>query len=320
MMSDWIESDSLELPHGLAALPMQQHQTYGAACRLTGCRVRRFTLAGGPADAPLASAQVLVRRWWLLGSAALLSRGPVWAPEVPAEARRAGLEALLARLRREHRAVLVTPELEAGVDPLAGSGWLEAVTPCSLASLRLDAPAEELRARMHGKWRNRLKRAEQAERDGLEIRNAPMLPRWDHWLLRKEAVQSRARGYRALPPQFTAAWVEAGGPGSARLFTAWKDGLPAAAMLFLLHGPGASYHVGWAGPAGREAGAHNLLMWRAMLWLKAQGVSQLDLDVLDTETAPGLVRFKLGSGAQATALGATRLAAPGSRFFAGRTV
>ncbi|SFC84338.1 GNAT family N-acetyltransferase [Tropicimonas isoalkanivorans] len=316
MKLDWIETESLRLPQGLSALPMQQHEIYGQACEATGCRVRRFALSAGPSGPVRASAQVLVRRWPLLGQAALLSRGPVWEAEVPLEERRAALNALLERLRQEHRAVAVTPEIDACGDPLAESGWLEAVTPCTLASLRVDASEDELRARMSGKWRNRLKRAEQAELEGLEIRDAPMPPKQDHWLLRKEVIQSRARGYRSVPPEFTRAWVAAGGPGSARLFTAWKGGLPAAAMLFLVHSPGASYHVGWTGPAGRETAAHNLLLWRAMLWLRDRGVKQLDLDVLDTAAAPGLVRFKLGSGARALSLGATRLMAPGSRFFA----
>ncbi|WP_161470920.1 GNAT family N-acetyltransferase [Tropicimonas marinistellae] len=294
---------------------MQQHETYGAACVASGCRVRRFVLRSRE-GCVLAAAQVLVRRWMLLGTAALLSRGPVWAPGTAAAFRQAALIRLLDRLRTEHRCVAVTPELCGGVDPLAHCGWLEAVTPCHLASLRLDAPPDVLRARMHGKWRNRLARAEQAERDGLEIRHAPMPPDPGHWLLRKEAAQARQRGYRSLPPRFTAAWVAAGGAHAARLFTAWKAGSPVAAMLFLRHDPGASYHVGWTGPMGRETGAHNLLLWRAMTWLQSTGVQQIDLDVIDTVSAPGLVRFKLGSGARPALLGATRISAPGSRLFA----
>ncbi|MFD0978774.1 GNAT family N-acetyltransferase [Tropicimonas aquimaris] len=314
MDADWEETAPMRLPGGLAALPMQQHGLYGAACRSLGAGARRFVMRRhGQVEG---AAQVLVRRWPLLGTAALLSRGPVWARSVPEARRVAGLRGLLERLRREHRCVVVTPEPGVGgVDPMAGSGWLPAVSACSLARLSLEGGPEALRGRMHGKWRNRLVRAEAA---GLVVAAGPMPADPGHWLLRREAAQARTRGYRALPASFTAAWVAVGGPGSARLFTALRGDEPVAAMLFLLHPPGTSYHVGWSGPEGRAAGAHNLLLWGAMQWLAGQGVRTLDLDLLDSHAAPGLVRFKLGSGAVCEPLAPTRVHAPGSRLFAGR--
>ena len=51
--------------------------------------------------------------------------------------------------------------------------------------------------------------------------------------------------------------------------------------------------------------AHNLLMWRAALWLARQGHRRLDLGPIDTANAPGLARFKLGIGAHARRLGGT---------------
>lgn len=294
---------------------MQQHPTYGAACATLGSSLRYFEMRNH-AGRLLGAAQVLERPVPLLGRAALLSRGPVWAELVPPSVRRDGLLSLLKRLKQDHRIVAATPEPCEGADPLAGSGWLKAVTPCHLARLDLSADVAAMRARQHGKWRNRLVRAEGA---GLEVCQTPMSENPGHWLLMKEADQACARRYRRLPPAFTAAWVQQGGKKSARLFTAQKDGEPVAAMLFLLHGTSATYHVGWSGPEGRRVGAHNLLLWGAQNWLAARGMRQLDLDLIDTRNTPGIARFKLGSGADVVALGATRLSAPGTRFFAPRS-
>ncbi|MDV7142063.1 GNAT family N-acetyltransferase [Tropicimonas sp. TH_r6] len=313
MMSDWIVTDRPRLPEGALA-PMQQHPTYGAACGLIGSVARWYELTG-PDGSVLGAAQVLERPVPLLGRAALLSRGPVWGPVMPVHRRREALLRLLDLLRARHRIVAVTPESCDGEDPMAGSGWLEAMTPCHFATLDLDASAAEMRARQHGKWRNRLVRAEAA---GLEIRHMPMPLDPRHWLLEREEAQARARRYRRLPKEFTLAWIAQGGRKAARLFTAEKAGETVAAMLFLRHGACASYHIGWSGAEGRATGAHTLLLWEAQRWLARQGCKQLDLDLIDTRTTPGLARFKLGSGARVVTLGATRLSAPGSALFASR--
>lgn len=269
--------------------------------------MRHFALRDG--RDLIGGAQIGVRRWPGWGDFAVLGRGPLWADILDDANRRAALHALLARLRGEHRGVMAAPDLIGGADPLEGGPWLPAVTPISLAELSLDATPKELRARLAGKWRNRLRRAENA---GLRIDHGPWRPEVAHWLLKAEALQRQRRGYRGEEDGYTLGWAEAGGKGSTRLFTARASGRVVAAMLFLLHAPGATYHIGWSDPAGRAMGAHTLLLWEAMLWLSRAGYTALDLDVIDTEAAPGLARFKLGTGARVVALGTTRLWAPGT--------
>ncbi|CAN0588188.1 unnamed protein product, partial [Ectocarpus sp. 12 AP-2014] len=135
----------------------------------------------------------------------------------------------------------------------------------------------------------------------------------DHWLLLREDTQARRRNYRRLPRQFTVAWRAVNGARSTRLFVARYGKVPVAAMLFLLHGKGASYHVGWSDELGRQTHAHTLLLWKAATWLSERGHAWIDLGTLDTETTPGLARFKLGCGARRLTLGATCLDAPGTR-------
>lgn len=313
MRADWTETACLELPAG-AVVPMQQHPAYGEACAALGAGQRRFSLRA-PGGQVMASAQVLERRVPLLGGVALLSRGPVWAPDIAAARRRDELSRLLERLRAGRRFVAVTSDLCAGGDPMEGQGWLRVMSPGHLAVLELVGGAEAMRARQHGKWRNRLRRAGEA---GLEVRHGAMPADPSHWLLERDAEQARRRRYRGYPPAFTAAWVAQGGRRSAQIFTACVAGRPVAAMLFLLHGRAASYHVGWSGAEGRARGAHTLLLWRAQLWLAGRGIRALELGLLDTGGAPGLARFKLGSGAQAVRLGASYLYAPGTGLFAGR--
>jgi lipid II:glycine glycyltransferase (peptidoglycan interpeptide bridge formation enzyme) len=69
-----------------------------------------------------------------------------------------------------------------------------------------------------------------------------------------------------------------------------------AAMLFLIHGSAATYHVGWSNEAGRDSNAHNLLLWRAFDELRERGVRTLDLGGINTRQLAGISRFKIGSG------------------------
>lgn len=288
-----------------AALPLQQSHAYGEVLAGFGAGVARVELRC-PSGAR-ARAQVVRRRFGPL-RLALLSRGPVWdgAPEPEEEA------AALRTLGRHFRPLIATPEpavrngpgARPGPEPLRAG--LPLVAPRHRALLDLSAEPPALRARLAAKWRNRLVRGEAA---GLDLRLGRPDPATVAWLLSADDVQQRRRGYRALPARFTLAWL-ARDPGAALLAEARLRGGRVAAMLFLLHAPWASYHVGWTGTAGRQVDAHRLLLWHAMLALKAAGFGTLDLGDVNIEDAPGLARFKTGTGAGVARLGATVLLRP----------
>lgn len=153
---------------------------------------------------------------------------------------------------------------------------------------------------LSGKWRNRLRHAGQQP---LHVTHRPFAPDLEHWLLRKEGEQARARGYRPLPARMVCA-LAAADPGAAQLLTAHLYGQRVAAKLFLRHGNRATYQIGRSTPEGRARSAGTLLMWRAMLALRGMGVTQIDLGAADPATAPGLARFKQGTGATLRDLGA----------------
>ena len=222
---------------------------------------------------------------------ALLSRVRLGAPEqLPGWLRDAGLHRHL---------ILISPD-----DPtpeLARIGAVPLMTPAVLAGIDLTRPPEIRRAALHQKWRNRLGHG---ERQGLQVRrqNMPLQP--DHWLLKAEEARQAAIGYRHWPSTLTLAYAREN-PGAAKLFTAFDRGSAVAAMLFLRHGRGASYHIGHITARGRALSAHNLLLWQACCWLARKGHAHLDLGLIDTARAPGLARFKLGAGAMTRQLGGT---------------
>jgi hypothetical protein len=196
--------------------------------------------------------------------------------------------------------LLLNPETDAGAHGLALQ------TPAHVAECDLAGSEAALRARLRQKWRNRLARAERSQ---LRVAETRLDARAGHWLFARERAQARARGYANWPEGLTRAFAAAN-RGQARIFEARAGGAPVAAMLFLCHGAVASYHMGWSGPEGRALCAHHLLMWRAMQRLRARGMLRLDLGGLATDRAPGLARFKFGTGAVPRRLGGSWLVAP----------
>jgi hypothetical protein len=124
-------------------------------------------------------------------------------------------------------------------------------------------------------------------------------------LLARDAVHQKLRRYRSLPPRFLQFWAELF-PKNTHIIVSRTQGEIDAAMVFLRHGRSATYFLSWRS-GDHQGSVHNLMMWRAMRFLAGVGVEKLDLGMLDTVNAPGLARFKLGTGAQARRLGNTFL-------------
>jgi Acetyltransferase (GNAT) domain len=258
-------------------LPLQQSEPYAVAVAANGARVRRIDLDVGQA--------LVVER----GRMRLISRGPVWAGACSASDQRRALR----QLARWPGITFATPETA-----IAGFGVLPLITPMHHAIWQL---APDLRSMVSGKWRNRLIASEKA---GIQPKTgdaATLL-----WLQEAEAIQRRARGYRSLPHSFTQAL-----PATALRLWHWRRGAEiAAAMAFVVHGSTATYHLGCGSEAARAAGAQGVMLMAAAEALWTEGVRWLDLGSVDTDRAPGLARFKLGTGARLKPLGPTVLVLP----------
>ncbi|MEO1139509.1 MAG: GNAT family N-acetyltransferase [Pseudomonadota bacterium] len=260
--------------------------------RQIGAHVAGITLRDGTQT--LATAQLLRRR---IGPLRLswLARGPVIGPSLQASN-------VIAKMRLPDLSIAIPddPGISAWFSDL---GYRALLTPQHVAEIDLRLSRETRFAAQHGKWRNRL-RAALASPIKTEAR--PFDTGRDTHLVALEMSQRKSRGYASLPAAFTMAYATTS-PDAARLYLARDRSGIVAFMLFLLHPPVASYHIGWTDPAGRAHHAHNLLLWQASNDLADRGFTRLDLGSIDTETAAGLARFKLGSGATARALGSTLL-------------
>ena len=272
---------------GAGAAPLQQSWRYGAVVAALGARVGRAVIRDGGRE--VAVAQVVARR-----GLRLVMRGPVWLDCDDPDRRRA----VLRRLARCPGAVIATPG-----QAVAGFGLVPLITPRHHAIWDLTPEPDALRAAMEPKWRGRLGAAEH------KAGHLSLTPAALETLIAAEAAQRTLRGYRALPPDFARAW--AGTRGASRVLSWGQGGRIEAAVQVLIHGPWASYHLAWASEAGRAARAHWAMLWSMALWLRQRGVTMFDLGDVDTEAAPGLARFKLGTGAGLERLGATSLVLPG---------
>jgi len=287
------------------AAPMSQQPAYGVALTLLGREVVNARITQN--DRLIACAQVILRRVTPFGGVALMPRGPLWFHNPNNKQRRAAISLLaqtvpLPRLR----AMISNCEHSSDGNAMQHSGNISIITPQHIAQLDL-RPSEALRrSAMSGKWRNRLRVAENSR---LEVTHTQHSDDPSHWLLQQDARQRRIKGYRGLPATFTLAYCRAN-TKLTRLFIASNEGTIVAAMLFLMHGRSATYHIGWINAEGRLLSAHNLILSEAGNWLAAQGYTNLDLGVVDTEAASGLARFKIGSGAYVRPLGATWLHTP----------
>lgn len=227
-----------------------------------------------------------------MGSTTTL-RGPIWQGTPDQDLRRQTLRTLKPRLI----------EAEAPDPALRSAGYRQLITPTHIAEWDLTPDPDSLRKNLHGKWRNALRQAEAAP---LKLRHSAFLGPEDHPIFAHQTALTRTHRFRTLPPRATCA-LTAALPQGARLWEARLKRQVVAMMLFLRHGPVVTYHIGWSGPEGRRTNAHNRLLMEAALWYRDQGVTRLDLGTVDTEAAPGLARFKIGTGALVRPLGGSHI-------------
>lgn len=245
--------------------PLHQHETYARAVRRMGGSPRWFDTGNGP---------ILVIERRVLGLSFLWAAGLARGDSLP----RAN--------------VVIFKPRHSGPRP----AWaLRAAKGAETALWDMRPDLVHLRAGLSQKWRNRLARA---ERSGLQFDVKELPPDPNHWLLAKAQDHGQVCGYRNWPPALTAAYAA---EPKATLLLQTTD--KSAAMLFLRHGRGATYHLGWRSKYA-AVGAHNLLLWQAITALKRDGIEEIDLGILPKRNK-GLCHFKLGTGAQMQRAGDT---------------
>lgn len=294
---DTADRDAWQTLHRQAAGGVQQHWAYGECLQRLGLTIARRMLCLDGRVVGLA--QFGLRRVLGLFTVALASEGPLFAADLPADERRAALDGLGRALGLGPlRLVLVSPD-EAAREQAGLAGRHPLMTGQATVMVDLTGTEETLRARLKGKWRNSLVNAEDSP-----LRVVPVARQGSQleWILERDRQQQQRRGYAALPAGFVTAWRDLGpreGAGADVVALRAEIGRePVAAMLFLCHGRRATYHVGWSDERGREHGAHNLLLWRAMRLLREKGIERLDMGGVNTQRGAGIARFKLGTGGE----------------------
>ena len=213
----------------------------------------------------------------------LTSRGPLW---------RTRDQKQQAKFLRQFSPRIVNADRTLP-NVLRAAGYRQVITGATVAIL-------DRACTTHPKW-------DAARRRGLDLSLSTEAFSAQHHngLLQDERKQQKRRRYRGLPDGFLQALTP-----DLEVHIARHDGPVVAWMIFALHPPTATYLMGLTTEDGRRLGAHHALLQRAKTVLAAD-VSQIDLGCIDTETTPGLARFKLRSGARAHRLGGTWLRVPG---------
>ncbi len=277
----------------LAAAPFGAHHqsyAYGEAVAATGGKVLRAKIMAQ--GALIGVAQAIRHMTYPFLPVIHVMRGPVWVrPDLPRAVKLAAAEALhKSAPAKGFHAVLITPDEEEGFE---GSRFKRIYTGAHTVLLDLSDDEETIRKGFNGKWRNRLKAA---EKENFTVSRLGRRPDKFAWLLDKDAALMRSIGHRSSNVALVPAYFLAAGKKSILAYEAKSGSERIGGMLFLIHGQGATYHIGWSNEEGKARSVHNLIMWQAICELKKQGVRTLDLGGVETDMTPGIARFKLGVG------------------------
>lgn len=165
--------------------------------------------------------------------------------------------------------------------------------------LDLAPDLDALRARLDGKWRTDLNRA---ERSALEVKRssdpadiASLAPMLDALAADKGFhVNQDARFFAASAAAAAAAAPASQPPFLAHL--AYRDGQLVAGHIGAFAGKRAVYLLGAANREGRETRAAYLLQWQVIEYAREIGCADYDLGGIDPAANPGVYRFKSRMG------------------------
>jgi hypothetical protein len=249
-------------------------------------------------------AQCVVRRFGNLGGVALCTRGPLWLQALSGKDKAHAYRRLRQTLPvKGLRFLFVTPDEPSG-DNLGLSSIKRVMTGYSTALLDLTPDMPDLRADLEKRFRHRVGGAEKSE---LTVHRVGTNVGQYRWLMDAEQQQRDNRGLQGMPLHFVDAYIASRKqPGQNVLSLRADIGRDrVAGMMFLLHGQAATYQIGWTNDAGRDAHAHNLLLYKGMEALKERGIRSLDMGGINTGRSAGIARFKISTGAQVVTLAGT---------------
>lgn len=247
-----------------------------------------------------AVAACIDRRWWRVWPVRECLRGPVWLDPEMSELERVSATAAFLHAAFGARQVFGlrfwTPDIgtPGQVDDIArGAGMHRVFTGHATICVRVCADEAAQRAQLEGKWRNALIAGEARARYRVHVSRER---RWVAEIGERYDALRRQRGFTGPSGASLTGAVERLPPGHRFAVVIERGGAMLAGGLFLCHGDMATWVAGWASPAAlAEAGQRRVLMG-ALEELRRLGMGSLDLGGIDTRSAPGIARFKLGLG------------------------
>jgi hypothetical protein len=280
---------------------LEQSWQYGhAVATLHGAEVRRRVIYHG--DTPVALVQGFRTRDLKIGSVNRILRGPVWLEDLSAEQRVETFRLIRGAFRKRITDLLFwlpeIPDTAESMGLMKSLGMRRMVTGYSTLWLDIRPDEDRLLAGLHGKWRNSLRAA---EKTGTRVRAV----NHDHAFEKSMVAYDLFRRNRRFigPPADLIRRIRSmpgasEQTGNVRVWDAIHENRAVAGVALIRHGASATYMAGWTSEDGRHRNAHNLLLWRAITELRKTGTDWLDLGGVDTASAPGLARFKLGLGGE----------------------
>jgi hypothetical protein len=253
-----------------------QAWSYGEGKRAQGWSVERLALQDD--QGPVALCQVLVRR--VLGVPVLcrINRGPLFLRRAPSPDLQLSVYSALRRRWRfgQRGLLLIAPPLpfdESSATLLRAAGFIRRrAGGWGSALIDLEPSPEAIRASFSSKWRNPLNSAVRA---GVEVRVRGD-PAAFEWMLERHVGNMAAKNFTGPATGFVRAMIAAS-PDSFWVLQALLGNEPVSGLLGTRIGVHAENFLGWTNDAGRRTGAHSLLIWNAILEMKAAGCRALDL-------------------------------------------
>ena len=306
MKVEWGTQDmnAWDAAHAQAAGPLQQDWAYGSTMLVSGGTVIRAVIQADGQS--LGLAQCVVRRFGNLGGVALCTRGPLWLSPLSGKDKAHAYRLLRQSLPvKGLRFLFVTPNEPISED-LGLSSFKRVMTGYATALLDLSPSMADLRAGLEKRFRHRVGGAEKSE---LTVHRVGTNVGQYRWLMDAEQLQRDNRGLQGMPLHFVDAYIASRKQPAHNVLTLRADiGRDrVAGMMFLLHGQAATYQIGWTSDAGRDAHAHNLLLYKGMEALKERGIRSLDMGGINTGRSAGIARFKISTGAKVVTFAGTYL-------------
>jgi hypothetical protein len=239
-------------------------------------------------------AQILTRRFPVLGSVGYLPYGPLVAPEAPATdaIRRALVDALVVLSRRRLRILFIQPPEGAQdtSDELLRRGFRPSsagIAPQGSIRIDLTADLAEIRSRFGKRlksWTNRWESRGVTVRTGT-VEDMPLLAEL-------MAGSAQHQGYTPLPLDYmTALYRELDATGHVVMFVGEVNGVPVAADLMTGCGEMVRGRLSGFDRSGEamRLSVPAAIRWELIKWAKAQGYRWFDFGGLRPETLDALL-------------------------------